>query len=376
MRFDRIFNKVEKFDARAMTDPVNHERRERRMLDRKRERWVSNYTYFFGDLTEEEQQYRDYFQTELERDPEDDFIDEKMDEIRLAQTGQFDPSLYDFIDYTQEHDAHENYDDIVEQKLFKFKYRMNATDLNTFQRRQMRVRERFIERAKTRDPLLEQDLMELFASNARDSSVGSYVMDPSNFRNVAEEETRPFREYMLKESLQQYKDFYESDDEEQSFFEYMDNLTNRDKIRFMEIFQDYTVDNADNKEFIMIQKREYNPELSILGNMVLDLVDFKDRVRPLSKDIAMLEQAQKYQKQNAEEQLYEQAQFEALMSDIRSGTDPIDALKKQVEQPIEEGYSSIEVPEKQSGAEDTQVTSEPDDAAEPQFEQQEDQKDK
>ena len=100
----------------------------------------------------------------------------------------------------------------------------------------MRVRERFIERAKTRDPLLEQDLMELFASNARDSSVGSYVMDPSNFRNVAEEETRPFREYMLKESLQQYKDFYESDDEEQSFFEYMDNLTNRDKIRFMEIF--------------------------------------------------------------------------------------------------------------------------------------------
>lgn len=46
----------------------------------------------------------------------------------------------------------------------------------------------------------------------------------------------------------------------------------------------------------MIAKREYNPELSILGNMVLDLVDFKDRVRPVSKDIAMLEFAQKYQK--------------------------------------------------------------------------------
>lgn len=69
----------------------------------------------------------------------------------------------------------------------------------------------------------------------------------------------------------------------------MDNLTNRDKIRFMEIFTDYTVDHADTKEFIMIGKREYNPELSILGNMVLDLVDFKDRVRPVSKDIAMLE---------------------------------------------------------------------------------------
>lgn len=54
-KFDRIFNKVEKFDARAMTDPINHERREKRMNERKRERWVKNYTYFFGNLTEEEQ---------------------------------------------------------------------------------------------------------------------------------------------------------------------------------------------------------------------------------------------------------------------------------------------------------------------------------
>lgn len=94
--------------------------------------------------------------------------------------------------------------------------------------------------------------MELFTSDARDSSLGNYVMDPKNFRNVAEEETRPFREYMLNESLQQYKDFYESDEEEQPFFEYMNNLTNRDKIRFMEIFYDYTVDHADHKNFIMI----------------------------------------------------------------------------------------------------------------------------
>ena len=42
-----LFNKVEKFDARAMTDPYNHERREKRMLEKKRERWVKNYTYFF-----------------------------------------------------------------------------------------------------------------------------------------------------------------------------------------------------------------------------------------------------------------------------------------------------------------------------------------
>ena len=72
-KFDRIFLKVEKFDARRMTDPANHERREKRMLERKRSRWVDNYTYFYGNLTEEEQQYRDYFETDVELDREDDW---------------------------------------------------------------------------------------------------------------------------------------------------------------------------------------------------------------------------------------------------------------------------------------------------------------
>jgi hypothetical protein len=43
--------------------------------------------------------------------------------------------------------------------------------------------------------------------------------------------------------------------------------------------------------YAMIPKREHNPELSVFSNMVLDLVDFKDRVRPMSKDISMLEEA-------------------------------------------------------------------------------------
>jgi len=79
-----------------MTDPDNHERREKRMLTKKSERWNKNFTYFFGNLTEEEQQYRDYFETELELDPEDDYIDEKFDEMHIAATGHMNPNLYDF----------------------------------------------------------------------------------------------------------------------------------------------------------------------------------------------------------------------------------------------------------------------------------------
>ncbi len=32
-KYDRWFNKIEKFESRAFLDPENHERREKRMLD-------------------------------------------------------------------------------------------------------------------------------------------------------------------------------------------------------------------------------------------------------------------------------------------------------------------------------------------------------
>jgi heme oxygenase len=61
-----------------------------------------------------------------------------------------------------EYNAHENYEDVVEQKIFKFKYRQNADDLVTYERRQQRMIDRFLERAKNRDPILEQNLYDLF----------------------------------------------------------------------------------------------------------------------------------------------------------------------------------------------------------------------
>jgi hypothetical protein len=67
----------------------------------------------------------------------------------------------------------------------------------------------------------------------------------------------------------------------------------------VEIFEDYTINKEEDKSHKLIPKREYNPQLSVFSNMVLDLVDFKDRVRPMARDIAMVDQAKRYQKQNA-----------------------------------------------------------------------------
>jgi len=203
------------------------------------------------------------------------------------------------------------------------------------------VTERFLERAKTRDPVLEQSIFSLLESDARDNSWAQIVNNPDMARDVATEETRPFREYMVNESVQQFRDYYEDDEATVGFFELLDNLTNRDKIRFMEIFEDPTVDQQDFKQFYMIQKREYNPELSIFSNMVLDLVDFKDRIRPLSKDISMLESATKYQKANVEKMQAKNAEFRQLLNEVvNDGDDRIES----------EGYSSVEISEPKTEA--------------------------
>ncbi len=217
-KFDRIFNKVEKFDSRKFVDPDNHERREKRMLERKRQRWTENYTYFFGGLTEEEQMYRDYYQTDLERDPEDDHAEEQLDERAIAAEGQFQFKKYDFVETSLQDEPHEALEDIVESKIFKYKYRMCNDDEATFERRQGRLLSRFAERAKNRDQALETDLFALYQQDMKESSVAQFMLDPASWKPKAIEETRVFREYMVQESLTQYKDYYESDAEEQQFF--------------------------------------------------------------------------------------------------------------------------------------------------------------
>lgn len=61
----------------------------------------------------------------------------------------------------------------------------------------------------------------------------------------------------------------------------------------------------------MIPKREYNTQLSVFSNLTLDLIDFKDRVRPMAKDISLIELSSKYQKLPAEEIVKQREQMQA-----------------------------------------------------------------
>jgi len=109
----------------------------------------------------------------------------------------------------------------------------------------------------------------------------------------------------------------------------------------MEVFEDFTVDKTDYKAYTMIAKREFNPELSAFSNLLLDLVDFKDRVRPMAKDITLLDVANKYQPRPVKLVDEENEAFEAFRKEM--GYD--DAPKQEFNKELSE----------KSGAEDAAV---------------------
>jgi len=69
----------------------------------------------------------------------------------------------------------------------------------------------------------------------------------------------------------------------------------------MECFHDYTIDVSQNTGYALIPKREFNPELSAFSNLILDLVDFKDRVRPMANDIARHDAAETFTRRSVNE---------------------------------------------------------------------------
>ncbi len=345
-KFDRLFNKVEKFAARKFSDPDNFERREKRMVQRRNERLVENYTYYFGGLTEEEQQYRDYFETDLEEDPEEEAWDEEQDLAQMAAEGDMNPQLYEFVETALTTEVHENFDDLIEDKLFKFRHRQFSDAPPLFRERQARVTARFLERAKTRDPAVEADLVDLYQQDAKDQSAAQFALDWTQYKESAKEGTLAKREYMAREGLQQFRDYYEDCAEEQAAFEYLDNLSTRDRIRFMECFTDYSVSPADNKMHAMIKKREFNPELSSFQNLMLDMVDFRHRVRPLANDLALMDTAARYQSHSVDELAQARADFTQEIrefegpSHAQDGTDITDFENRT---PLEEASAQSEI---------------------------------
>lgn len=85
----------------------------------------------------------------------------------------------------------------------------------------------------------------------------------------------------------------------------------------------------------MIKKREYNPELSVFSNLVLDLTDFKDRVRPLAKDMSLVDAQRGYQKKSVEELEQNMKDIKEVVEEVTSGLEQelLEERREQIEAP-------------------------------------------
>lgn len=144
-RLDRVFKKVQRFEARKFVDRDNHERREARMLQKKAERSDGKYTLFVGGLSEEELMYRDYYETELENYPENEGYEQYLDKVLLLTSDEYSLDRYDF---QERHtiNPEEDQTSLVEKKLFKFKYRLAGDSIKDYTRRNERMVKKQAER--------------------------------------------------------------------------------------------------------------------------------------------------------------------------------------------------------------------------------------
>jgi hypothetical protein len=307
LKFDRAYNRYEKFAGRAYFDPENHERREIRMLERKAIREKDNYTYYFGEHNEQDQIFRDYYESDIEDFPDTEVQNEMKDDEMIRQSGDFDLRFLELVETQVSYKDRLPVEDIIDKSIFKYKYRKIAD--HKYESRNKRVIERFLERAKTRDPIATEEIFEkLEEMHVKNGTAGSLLHDIQsiykNAKSLTQEQENyetllPFAKYVADEGLQQFKDYYETDEEEGADShksELLKDLNEHDKLRFAECY-----DNFFNKSlqydmgYVTIPKRPYDNKKSIVANFVEDLVDFNRRVRPIQRTLAFQDASSSFQ---------------------------------------------------------------------------------
>jgi len=102
--------------------------------------------------------YRDYYQTDIENENENESLEELNDKVTIGFDPEFDHDNFDFQELNLNYDHTEEIEDIIDEKIFKYKYRIANTDPENYFRRMDRVAARSIERATRRDPKVEANL--------------------------------------------------------------------------------------------------------------------------------------------------------------------------------------------------------------------------
>lgn len=255
-KLDRSFRQVAKFESRKYVDPVNHARREARMQERARLRWDNSYTIFSGTLTEEEQKYRDYFETDLQQNREDERLEEFLDRQEILADEIYSLRHYDFQEgYTV--GPEDDQTSYIEKKIFKYKYRRALDTAENYERRNTRM----VEAQKAR-----------FLDNNVQQLIENYIREPTTYE-------KEYLEFLQAEGVSQYNDYFESDKDELET-----EVLGHNKVLLGRVAENWQIPRQDSSSFQTFPLPEWNKELGFWPNAV-ELVKALSEVPESTKKI-------------------------------------------------------------------------------------------
>lgn len=197
---DNHFKKVHKFQLRQMYDSVNHARREARMIERANERLGDNLTIYSLRFTDDNIKYEDYFETDHELELAKEFNSNAKSKA-ITDSSMRHENLKFQENWTTSYNS--DYQPLVQQKIFKFKYREALSTAEDHYRRENRMMLRISENFDRLNLKYEEYV------NAQQEGNG---LESSSKADLLAKEKALYDE-IFRFNIQNYKNYFESDDE-------------------------------------------------------------------------------------------------------------------------------------------------------------------
>ena len=222
---DDHFKKVHKFKLRHMYDPKNHARREARMIERAKERLGENVTIYLNRFKDEDLKYEDYFETDNEIEVYKELNDNTKSEAMNDPSMKFENLRFQ-EQWTRSYQ--DDYQPLLQQKIFKFKYREALSTAEDHYRRESRMVSRLQENiGRLQDKYNEYAELQEQEGELETSSTIDYLA-----------KEKALYDELFRFNLQNYKNYFESDDE--SDLQLIEDIPNEARIDVMDgMYLDY-----------------------------------------------------------------------------------------------------------------------------------------
>lgn len=248
-RLRNHFKAVQRFQIRAVLDPVNHERREKRMQERALERTQKYHAIYLNEHSEPELQYRDYYESD-----EEALAGLNLDLNFERQAILSNPSykLDNFV-FLEQYSSNKTPDSTsyIDKKVFRFNYRQAQYSHEDYIRKERRMRDR------------------LAASGFQDKVDALTKQNAEAAAGVAGSSTQklPLYELLVNQAVENYRNFFESDLEED--FEFVADLPLSEKKAFASTMDtSLLVKEPETEVTVALVSRSVEPEEGVVRTIV------------------------------------------------------------------------------------------------------------